>query len=557
LSKSKADELVFLPLGGAGEIGMNLNLYGFGPPDRRKWLMVDLGITFGDDSTPGVEVICPDPGYIEDYRKDILALVLTHAHEDHIGAVPYLWDRFRCPIYATPFTAILVTAKLEEAGLLGQAKVRVVPLGGKIEIGPFSVELITLTHSIPEPNALAIRTALGTVLHTGDWKIDPQPLVGEVTDEAALRQLGDEGVLAMVCDSTNVFNAGEAGSEAQVRESLMTLLRGMTGRVAITAFASNFARVETLVEVAHAHGRQVCLVGRAMHKIIGAARETGYLKEGLTFISEQDAALLPRHKVLYACTGSQGEPRAALMRIATGGHPGVKLDAGDTVIFSSRIIPGNERKIFELQNALAVRGIKIVTERDHFVHVSGHPCRDELERMYRWVRPRIAVPVHGEQRHILEHAALAKSLQIPEAPAIGNGDILKLAPGKPVVIDQVPSGRLYLDGTTLIPAGEGSVAERRKLSMAGYINVTLVVEKGKLIADARVAMQGVPVSGMDKDDYADVLAQAAEQAFDDLSRKAREEDEDIEDAVKKSIRRIIRDGHGKKPVTEVTVIRLD
>ncbi|MEO7027187.1 MAG: ribonuclease J, partial [Caulobacteraceae bacterium] len=396
------DELVFLPLGGSNEIGMNFNLYGYGPPWARRWIIVDLGVSFGDQTTPGVDIILPDPAFIEKHAKDILGIVVTHAHEDHIGAVAWLWPRLKGPIFATPFTAFLLREKLRERGLLEAAPITEVPLDGRITLGPFDMSLITLTHSIPEPNGLAIRTPLGTILHTGDWKIDPDPLTGDVTDAAAIRALGEEGVLAMVCDSTNVFVDGEAGSEADVRRTLTPLIAGLKGRVAAACFASNVARMDSIIRAAQAAGRRVCLVGRSMIRMSQAARSVGLLADLPPFVSDAEARGLPDASVLYLCTGSQGEPRAALSRIAEGNHPHVKLGTGDTCIFSSRIIPGNEIAIGNLQNRLSDRGVRIYTERDHpGIHVSDHPCRDELKRMYQWARPQIAVPTHGERRHLL------------------------------------------------------------------------------------------------------------------------------------------------------------
>jgi len=377
---SEDDELVFLPLGGAGEIGMNLNAYGFGPEGARQWIIVDIGVTFGNADTPGVELILPDPEYLE--NEDILAIVLTHAHEDHIGAIAWLWPRFKVPVYATPFTAALVREKLKERGLLNAVQLHVVELNAALQLGPFALQLVTLTHSIPEPNGLAIRTPLGAIWHTGDWKIDADPLIGATTDEAALRALGDEGVLAMVCDSTNVFVEGESGSEAGVRESLIELVKGKRGKVAITAFASNVARIETAIMAAEASGRSVCLVGRSMHKIVRAAQSVGLLQNAPAFIDEEDAGYLPPEAVLYLCTGSQGEPRAALSRIAAGTHRNVTLGKGDTVIFSSRMIPGNEAAIHALYEQLGARDVEVITANDAHTHVSGHPARDELRQMY-------------------------------------------------------------------------------------------------------------------------------------------------------------------------------
>ena len=379
----KRDELLFLALGGAGEIGMNLNLYGH----AGKWLMVDLGITFGDESTPGVEVIMPDISFIKERVGDLVGLVLTHAHEDHIGAVPYLWPQLKCPLYATPFTASVLRRKLEEAGLAKEAPITLIPMSGKVSLAPFEVELITLTHSIPEPNAVVIRTPLGAVLHTGDWKLDPTPLVGEATDEAALRKLGDGGVLAMVCDSTNVFVEGASGSEADVRDSLREVIGKLNDRVAVGCFASNVARLETITRVAMEHGRQVALIGRSMWRMVASAQENGYLTDLPEFIQEHDVGYFPRDKILMICTGSQGEPRSALARIARKEHPHVTLEPGDTVVFSSRTIPGNEKSIAQLQNDLTRQDVRVITDREEDIHVSGHPARDELIEMYQMIRP--------------------------------------------------------------------------------------------------------------------------------------------------------------------------
>jgi ribonuclease J len=397
-----AGELWFLPLGGTGEIGMNLNLY----CHDGAWLMVDLGVTFGDDRTPGIDLIMPDPGFIEERVETLAGLVLTHGHEDHIGAVPHIWPRLKCPIYATPFTAALVRGKLAEVGIDGAAVITEVPMSGRFSVGPFEIELITLTHSIPEPNAVVIRTAAGTVLHTGDWKFDPSPQIGDHYGEAALRALAEEGVLAMVCDSTNALVEGESGSEGEVRDNLSTLIGGIEGRVAVACFATNVARLATVIRVAKEHGRRVALVGRSMHKIFKAAVETGYLTEIDAVVSDKDIGYLPRNEVLMLCTGSQGEPRAALWRIVRDEHPEVTLEAGDTVVFSSRVIPGNEKSIHALQNELVRQGVEVVSDYHDTIHVSGHPARDELAQMYQWVRPTVAIPVHGEARHLAGHTEL-------------------------------------------------------------------------------------------------------------------------------------------------------
>jgi ribonuclease J len=471
------DELVFLPLGGSGEIGMNLNAYGYGPPDARQWIIVDIGVTFGrEELTPGIELILPDPAFLEDERDNILAIVLTHAHEDHIGALPWLWPRLKAPVYATPFTAALVREKLRERSLLEKVPLKEIPLKGHLKLGPFEIDFVTLTHSIPEPNGLAIRTPLGLVWHTGDWKIDPDPLIGETTDEAKLKAMADEGVLAMVCDSTNVFVEGSTGSEAEVREKLTAVIGKCKGRVAVTAFASNVARVETALHAARAAGRTPCLVGRSMIRIYNAAKGVGLLADTPQVIDEDEAGGLPDSNILYLCTGSQGEARAALSRIARGDHRNVVLRQGDTVIFSSRVIPGNEAAIHTLYDQFLARGVELITADDeHLIHVSGHPARDELKQMYAWARPRIAIPVHGEQRHIREHVKLALSLQVPEAIAPNNGDLIRLAPGPAAIIDEVPAGRLYVDGANLVPAEDDSLKDRRRLGAEGAVHVSLAL----------------------------------------------------------------------------------
>jgi ribonuclease J len=542
------DELVFLPLGGAGEIGMNLNCYGYGPPDEHKLIVVDCGVLFGrETTTPGVDLIMPDIRFLEGVREDLLGLVLTHGHEDHLGEVAHLWPKLRCPVYATPFTARLLRDKLEEAGLVDRVKVKIVPLGGAVTLGPFALEFISLTHSIPEPNAIAIRTGLGTVLHTGDWKIDPDPLLGEVTNDAALRRAGDEGVLAMVCDSTNALVSGESGSEGEVRKSLIRLIGSLKGRVAVTAFASNVARLQSVAEAAQAAGRELVLVGRSMHHMVNCARDTGYLKKFPRVVPEDEASLLPADNVLYLCTGSQGEQRAALARIASDNHSNVSLGEGDTVIFSSRIIPGNELAIFELQNQLAAKGVAVITERDHFVHVSGHPARDELAAMYAWVKPTIAVPVHGELRHMSEHARLALSLQVPQAMAAQNGQMIRLAPGRAEVVDETPSGRLHLDGRVLVHEDEGFARARRSLGYAGFIGITLVLDrKGRLAADPVLHIEGIPAPVLEP--VREAIARAA--------GGKRGKSGDMEEEVRIAARRAANDAWGKKPVVRVQTVEV-
>ena len=550
---------MFLPLGGSGEIGMNLNAYGFGPPDARQWIVVDIGVTFGrEDSTPGIDLILPDPSYLESERDNILGIVLTHAHEDHIGALAWLWPRLKAPVFATPFTAALVREKLKERNLLQKVSLTEVPLKGKLTLGPFDIEYITLTHSIPEPNGLAIRTPLGLVWHTGDWKIDPDPLIGELTDEATLRAMANEGILAMVCDSTNVFVEGSSGSEADVRERLTQVIAGCSGRVAVTAFASNVARVETALHAARACGRKPCLVGRSMHRIVGAAQSVGLLANIPPLIQEEEAAGLDPARVLYLCTGSQGEARAALSRIARGEHRNVALKQGDTVIFSSRVIPGNEMAIHALYNMFLERGVALITADDAPVHVSGHPARDELRRMYQWARPRIAVPVHGERRHILEHVKLALELQAPEAIAPKNGDLIRLAPGPAIVIDEVPAGRLYVDGGVLIEAEDEALRDRKRLGAEGAVNVSVAVSKKcALIAGPHISVRGLAMADEEEFDLAlEEIARVAEAAFARLAHADREDDETVEAGLVRAVRKCVDKLWGKRPLVDVSVLRI-
>ncbi len=552
------DELVFLPLGGSNEIGMNFNLYGYGPAHARKWIVVDLGVTFGDSTTPGVELILPDPQFIEEHAKDILGIVLTHAHEDHIGAVSWLWPKLRAPLYATPFTAFLLREKLRENDL-GELDINIVPLGGKVQLGPFEIDLITLTHSIPEPNGLAIRTPLGTILHTGDWKIDPDPVLGGLTDEDAIRQLGDEGVLAMVCDSTNVFVDGEAGSEADVRDALAKLISSLKGKVAVACFASNVARMDSVIRAAEANGRRVCLVGRSMHRMAAAAKSVGLFSDIQDFLSDSQAGYLPEDKVLYLCTGSQGEPRAALSRIAEGTHQHVTLGVGDAVVFSSRVIPGNEVPIRNLQNRLADRGVRLHTERDHpGIHVSGHPCRDELSRMYAWARPTIAVPTHGERRHLLEHAAFAKDLQVPQTVAPRNGDMVRLAPGRAEIIDEVPAGRIYVDAGFLVPENGDALRERRHAAYNGVVAVSVVLDRrGKIVSGPQVRALGLPADDeYPMEEVLDDLAEEAEKALGRLKGDDLDMDETVETTLSRAVKKASQRIWGKRPVVETTVLRI-
>ena len=547
------DDVLFVPLGGSGEIGMNLNLYGYDD----QWLMVDMGVSFGEEGLPGVDVVMPDPTFIEERADTLAGLVLTHAHEDHIGAVPHLWPRLRCPLYATPFTASILRRKLDEAGLKDKAPITEIPLSGRFDVGPFNIELITLTHSIPEPNACVIRTGAGSVMHTGDWKLDPDPRVGPSTDEAALIRAGEEGILAMVCDSTNVLVQGSSGSEGEVYDTLTDIIGRFDNRVVVACFASNVARLDSIAHAAAAHDRSVGLVGRSLWRFYEASQENGYLTDIPRFLSPKEAALLPRDKVLLICTGSQGEPRSALARIARDDHPEVALDRGDAVIFSSRVIPGNEKSIGRLQNRLTERGVELLTTHDEkHIHVSGHPARDELAQMYQWIRPKIAVPVHGEMRHMQAHAQLARECQVPEAHLAPNGTLLKLAPGQAEVVDEVFSGRLALDGNRLISMGSGALRERRKMVHSGAAVVTVVIdETGGLQADPQVSTHGV--FDLEEDyEIADSLIDSAADAVDDLPRKSRLNDDHVHEAVRLAVRRQLRALCGKRPTVDVHLVRL-
>ena len=544
--------LFFVPLGGAGEIGMNLNVYGY----RDDWLIVDCGVTFGDDSQPGLEVVMPDPGFIVERRDRLLGIVATHAHEDHIGAIPYLWRQLRCPIWATPFTASFLRAKLAETGFADQVKINVVPLSGRFTIGPFDLELITLTHSIPEPNAVALRTPVGTVLHTGDWKFDPDPLIGPTADEAALKRLGAEGVLALIGNSTNALRPGTSGSEAELRRSLIDLIGRYDARVAVACFASNVARLETIARAAAAHGREIALVGRSLWRIDKAARENGYLTDLPRFLTEDEAGYIPRDRIVMICTGSQGEPRAALSRIARDDHPHVVLETGDVVIFSSRIIPGNEKSINRLQNALVRLGVEIVTEEDHFVHVSGHPARDELVRMYQMVRPQIAVPVHGEARHLIAHAELAGECQVQQPIVIQNGDMVRLAASGASIVDEVPVGRLASDGKGLLPVDGTALKDRRRVTFNGSAVATLVLDRrGEPLAPPKISTIGL-VEPAAAEAAAPALRSAVERALDELPASLRRDDEAVRDGARRALRRILNERFGKRPLVEIHLVRI-
>ncbi len=545
----KSRELFFLPLGGSGEIGMNLNLYGY----ENKWLMVDCGVTFG--SQFGLDLIMPNIEFIENQRENLLGLVVTHGHEDHIGAIPYLWDRLRCPIYATPFTAVLVRDKLRQQGLYEAAQLVEVPIGGETCLGPFDVEFVTLTHSIPEPNAIAIKTPVGTIIHSGDWKLDPNPLVGEPADEHRLRQLGDEGVLALVCDSTNVFVEGRTESEADVRENIIELVGAQPNRVAIGLFASNVARLETCIKAAQAHGRSAVLVGRSLHRMFQAARASGYLLDIPEPLNEIQAMSMPRNKVLFLCTGSQGEPRAALTRIANKTHPKISLAADDTVIFSSRKIPGNELAISALQNKLQSQGVEVIGSNNEFIHVSGHPARDELRDMYKLIRPQILVPVHGEHIHMHEQAELGKEAGIPQTIIPHNGSLIRLTPGEPEIVKEVTSGRWAYDGNRVVPINSGHIKDRALISQEGLVTVTVVINEAGEVSEPVVSFVGLAASGEENALLTHEFMIEMANFIDNEPAQIWQRDADIRAFCKIAARRIVRKVCGRKPLVVTHIVR--
>ena len=539
------EELIFCALGGSGEIGMNVNLYGC----RGQWIMVDLGLNFAGPDYPGIELILPDLEFIENQQDRLVGIVLTHGHEDHIGALPYLAEELKAPLFATPFTAGLIAGKLEEEGLTGHVQLNVIERGGSIELGPFRVSFVALSHSIPEGNGLLIETPFGNVFHTGDWKIDETPVLGEGHSPDVLKRIGDDGILALVCDSTNVFQDMPSGSEESVHAGLLTQVLEAKGRVLVTTFASNAARLQTIGRVGRQTGRQVCIAGRSLDRILRVAQATGYLKDFPSPISFDEAMRLPRQEVLIIATGGQGEPRAALGRIAGGTHE-LKLGEEDTVIFSSRIIPGNEIAIGRIMNQLSGLGVKIVTERQAHVHVSGHPGRPELIEMYDWVRPQIVVPVHGEPRHLAEHARVALAHGVPHAVVQANGDVIRLAPGGPKKLDEVRVGRLVLDGDVILPADGSTVNERRRIGYGGLITVALpIAEDGNLAGPPLVRPFGVPVEE-DRDDFIADATDAATRAF------SRGEEATMREAVRLAVRRCATLCTGKKPVVEVMLLQL-
>jgi len=550
------DEFLFCPLGGSGEIGMNMNLFAYGKPSEHKWIMVDIGVTFADDSLPGIDLIYADPAFIVDRKENLLGIVLTHAHEDHIGAIAHLWPKLKCKIFATPFTAILIKEKFKEKNIDITKDLNIVNLNGTVKLDPFEIEYITLTHSILEPNGLRIKTPGGTILHTGDWKVDPNPLIGGKINSDRLKEIGKEGVLAMICDSTNVFSIGRSGSELDVRKSLYYIMSRLKKKIIVTSFASNVARMETIFYCTEKTGRQISLVGRSMHRIYKAARQCGYLKDVIEPIDPREAKSFSREKIVYLCTGSQGEPMGAMMRISSYTHPDVLVEKGDAVIFSSKIIPGNEKKLYKLHNQLVKDGIEVISEDNEFVHVSGHPNREDLKDMYNWVKPKCVIPVHGEHRHMIEHINFAKEMQVPFPIQVENGDIVKLSPGdNPEVYDKAPSGRLYLDGNVSVDEGSQSIKDRKNLSNNGYIEVTIMVTpKGNIHQRPILTFKGLPI--IQADEFIHGLEDQIENTTKTYSLNSKKHETNLIDALKIVCRKYSKEKTGKKPFTNINLVRI-
>ena len=553
----KKEEFIFCPLGGSGEIGMNMNLFAYGNPDSRKWIIVDIGVTFADDTIPGVDLIYPDPRFIVDKKDDLLGLVLTHAHEDHIGAIAHIWPKLLCNIYATPFTSVLIQEKFREKKIDIGKKLKIIELNGKVQLGPFKIEFVTLTHSILEPNGLSIETPAGIVLHTGDWKCDPNPLIGQTINEKKLKEIGDKGVLAMICDSTNVFNSGRAGSELDVRKSLLKIMSNIQKRIIVTSFASNVARMESIFYCAKKIGRQISLVGRSMHRIYKAAKQCGYLNNLIEPLDHREAKKISREKIVYLCTGSQGEPNGAMMRISNYIHPDVVIESGDTVIFSSKIIPGNEKKLYKLHNQLVKNDIKVISEENEFVHVSGHPNREDLKDMYKWVKPKSVLPVHGEHRHMFEHINFAKEMQVPYPVRVENGDVVQLHPGeKPKVIDKAPSGRIYVDGNISVAEESQSIKDRKHLSHNGFLEITIIInDVGLLVKKPIISFRGIPNNG-ENSNFIFELEDKIQDICKTFSLKNSHQEQNLIGALKANCRKTVKEKTGKRPYTNVNLVRI-
>ena len=553
----KKEEFIFCPLGGSGEIGMNMNLFAYGSEENRKWIIVDIGVTFADDSLPGIDLIYPDPGFIVDKKNDLLGLVLTHAHEDHIGAIAHIWPKLQCNIYATPFTSVLIKEKFKEKKIDISNKLKVVELNGKVELENFKIEFVTLTHSILEPNGLSITTPAGTVLHTGDWKCDPNPLIGETINEKKLKEIGNNKVLAMICDSTNVFSPGRAGSESDVRDSMLKIMENQTKRIIVTSFASNVARMESIFYCAEKTNRKISLVGRSMHRIYKAAKQCGYLRNIIEPIDPRDAKKVSRNKIVYLCTGSQGEPNGAMMRIINYTHPDVFIESNDTVIFSSKIIPGNEKKLFKLHNQLVKNNINVISEDNAFVHVSGHPNRDDLKDMYSWVKPKSVIPVHGEHRHMVEHINFAKEMQVPYPVGVENGDIVRLYPGdKPEIVDKAPVGRMYVDGIISVGEESPSIKDRKNLSFNGFLEITIIVDnKGSIVKKPIISYKGIPINN-ESNNFVFDLEDKIQSICKTFSLKNSNQETNLIETLKTNCRKTVKEKTGKRPYTNVNLVKL-
>ena len=551
------NELIFCPLGGSGEIGMNMNLYGYGEKNNHQWIIIDIGVGFVDDSVPGIDLMVPDPDFILQRKDDLLGILLTHAHEDHIGAIALLWPSLECPIYATPFTATLIKEKFREKKINIGSHLKIIELNGNVKIGPFDINYVTLTHSILEPNALQIKTPHGTLLHTGDWKCDTDPLIGKQMDEIKLKEIGKQGVLAMICDSTNIFTEGRSGSEKDVRESMLTVFENIKKKIIVTTFASNVARMETVFKCAEKVGRHLSLVGRSMHRIYNTARECGYLQNIKAPLDPRDAKKIPRDKIVYLCTGSQGEPLGAMNRIVYQEHPDVYLDEGDTVIFSSRIIPGNEKKLFKIHNQLVKNNINVISEENAFIHVSGHPGRDEMRDMYEWIKPKISIPVHGEHRHMKEHYDFATSLGVPQPMLIENGDMIRIAPGEPKIIDKVHNGKLYVDGNRVIDDQARFLKDRKNIAHNGLMDVTLIIsKKGNLDRNPIINIRGLPFNDEELDECFYEMEDEILKTSKAYSLNNKKHEKNLIDALKSNLKKIIYSKTRKRPYTNITLIRV-
>ncbi|MFB2563409.1 ribonuclease J [Rhizobium sp. IMFF44] len=553
---AKQDELVFLPLGGVGEIGMNLALYGYGPAEQRQWIMVDCGVTFPGPDLPGVDLVLPDIRFLAKERKNLKGIIITHAHEDHYGALNDLWPGLNVPIYASAFTAGLLEAKRDYEKSMGEIPVTLFKAGDRINVGPFEIEGVAVNHSIPEPMSLMIRTPLGNVVHTGDWKIDHEPSLGPLTDEARFRQLGEEGVLALMCDSTNALRDGVSPSEKDVSESLRKIIEDAEGRVAITTFSSNVGRIRTIAEAAEAAGREILLLGSSLKRVVDVARDIGIMEGIKPFIAEDEYGYIPRDKVVVILTGSQGEPRAALAKLSRDEMRNVALAAGDIVVFSSRAIPGNEKAIQDIKNGLIEQGVHVVTDAEALVHVSGHPRRNELQKMYEWTRPKVVIPVHGEATHLTAHKELAEQSGIATVPRVRNGDVVRLAPGAVEVIGEAPHGRIFKDGILIGDFDEMGIGERKKLSYVGHVAVNVVLDaRYDIVGDPDLVPIGLPAYDDEGEEMEDTLFDAIVSAIESIPRARRKDLNMLQEAIRRAVRAAANQGWGKKPMVTVFVTR--